>query len=274
MPTDFAHNLRLLCGFYKSIAEVCRRVGINRPQFNRYLSGRYRPGGHTLRRLCAFFGVEEHEILLPHAAFERLVQRRPPPAEERPAPADSGPAGPHLAHLRTLGAGPGLDRFLGSYLETYLSMACPGKVLRTLVTLRREGDGVYYQRTERFPDDSLGQTFHGVYLGTVHLLTDRIFLNDYETLTGLEMTQTILFPSFKNRVSRLNGLRLGVSGSEERMPCCARVVYEYLGPRVGARRALRLCGLFDVEDPRIDAATRRAITNDMAPSEWHFRARF
>ena len=70
------------------------------------------------------------------------------------------------------------------------------------------------------------------------------------------------------------GLRLGVSGSEERMPCCARVVYEYLGPRVGARRALRLCGLFDVEDPRIDAATRRAITNDMAPSEWHFRARF
>lgn len=272
MNEDFAHNLRLLCSFYKSIAEVCRRLDINRPQFNRYLSGRYRPGGHTLRRLCAFFGVEEHEILLPGAQFERLVQSRP----QHPAPVVETVATPeatHLAHLRNLGSS-GLDRFLGSYFETYLSMACPGKILRTLVTLQRDGDRVHYQRTERLSEHDHGKTYHGVYLGLVHLLTDRIFLNDYETLTGLEMTQTILFPSFKNRVSRLSGLKLGVSGSGERMPCCARVVYEHLGQQVSLRRALRLCGLYDADDPRIDEATRRAITNDMAPGEWHFRARF
>lgn len=273
MNEDFARNLRLLCSYYKSIAEVCRRLGINRPQFNRYLSGRYRPGGHTLRRLCAFFGVEEHEILLPSAQFERLVQLRPLPADEAPAVVESGPEAAHLAHLRAIGS-VGLDRFLGSYFETYLSMACPGKILRTLVTLRRDGDSVHYQRTERMPDDTLGKTYHGVYLGVVHLLTDRIFLNDYETLTGLEMTQTILFPSFKNRVSRLSGLKLGVSGSGERMPCCTRVVYEYLGNTVSVRRALRLCGLYDIDDARIDEATRRAITNDMAPGDWHFRARY
>lgn len=270
---DFARNLRLLCSFYKSIAEVCRRLDLNRPQFNRYLSGKHRPGGHTLRRLCHFFGVEEHEILQPSAQFERLVQLRPPPAE-RPAVAEETPGAAHLNHLRHLGAGAGLDRFLGSYFETYLSMASPGQILRTLVTLRRDGDSVYYQRTERFPDPAVGKTFHGVYLGAVHLLTDRIFLNDYETLTGLEMTQTILFPSFKNRVSRLSGLRLGVSGTEDRTPCCTRVVYEYLGPQVNPRRALRLCGLFGLNDPRIDPLTRRAITNDIAPGEWHFRARF
>lgn len=270
---DFARNLRLLCSFYKSIAEVCRRLELNRPQFNRYLSGRHRPGGHTLRRLCHFFGVEEHEILLPSAQFERLVQLRPP-AVERPSATTDTPAAAHLNHLRGLGSGAGLDRFLGSYFETYLSMASPGQILRTLVTLRRDGDSVYYQRTERFPDPALGKTFHGVYLGVVHLLTDRIFLNDYETLTGLEMTQTILFPSFKNRVSRLSGLRLGVSGTEERMPCCTRVVYEYLGPQVSPRRALRLCGLYAMDDPRIDEATRRAITNDTSASDWHFKARY
>ena len=97
---------------------------------------------------------------------------------------------------------------------------------------------------------------------------------DYETLTGLEMTQTILFPSFKNRVTRLTGLKLGVSGSGERMPCCARVVYEYLGHTIEVRRALRLCGLYELDDERVDEATRRAVTNDIAPGEWHFRARY
>ena len=88
------------------------------------------------------------------------------------------------------------------------------------------------------------------------------------------MTQTILFPSFKNRVTRLTGLKLGVSGSGERMPCCARVVYEYLGPAIDVRRALRLCGLYDLDDARVDEATRRAVMNDIAAGEWHLRARF
>ena len=81
------------------------------------------------------------------------------------------------------------------------------------------------RRTERLVERPREKACHGVYLGLAHFLTDRIFLTDYESLTGLEMTQTILFPSFKNRVTRLTGLKLGVSGSGERMPCCARVAH-------------------------------------------------
>ena len=33
LPVNLAH----LCGYYPSIAEVCRRLRINRQQFNRYL---------------------------------------------------------------------------------------------------------------------------------------------------------------------------------------------------------------------------------------------
>ncbi|HAY09988.1 MAG TPA: transcriptional regulator, partial [Thauera sp.] len=65
----------------------------------------------------------------------------------------------------------------------------------------------------------------------------------------------------------------GVSGSGERMPCCARVVYEYLGQAIEVRRALRLCGLYPLDDTRVDEATRRAVANDIAAGEWHFRAR-
>lgn len=272
MHDDLARNLRLLCSFYPSIAEVCRRLDINRSQFNRYLSGRFQPGASGLRRLCDFFGVEPHEMVLPSAQFERLVQVRPRLGGSTTVTADD-PLHAPLSQLRAQ-AGAGLDRFLGHYFETYLSMACPGRVLRTLVVLRRQGDRVVYQRTERMAEHPGDPTSHGIYHGVAHLLTDRIFLNDLEMLTGLEMTQTILFPSFKNRITRLTGLRLGVSGSGERMPCCTRVVYEYLGPRIDVRRALRLCGLYAPDDPRLDALTRQAIGNDIAPGEWHLRARF
>lgn len=270
MHEDFARNLRLLCSYYRSIAEVCRRLEVNRPQFNRYLSGRYRPSTNTLRRFCDFFGVEEHEILLPSAQFERLVQVRP----RRGEPNDAGaPELAHFSHLREIGTA-GLDKYLGYYFETYMSMACPGKILRTLVCLLRDGERICYRRTERLIEHPHEKPCHGVYLGMAHMLGDRIFLNDYESLTGLEMTQTILFPSFKNRVSRLTGLKLGASGSGERMPCCARVVYEYLGQTISVRSALRLCGLYASDDPRIDEATRSAVVNDIAPGEWHLRARF
>lgn len=54
MHDDFVANLRLLCSYYPSIAEVCRRLTINRAQFNRYLSGRYRPSHAALQRICHF----------------------------------------------------------------------------------------------------------------------------------------------------------------------------------------------------------------------------
>ncbi|UTW11650.1 helix-turn-helix transcriptional regulator [Marinobacterium rhizophilum] len=269
MSEDFSRNLRLLCSYYKSIAEVCRKLEINRPQFNRYLSGRYKPSASTLRRFCEFFGVDEHEILLPHSQFERLVRVRPRGRIDAPAQVESE----HLARLAGLGNA-GLERYLGYYFEYYLSMARPGQLLRTLVCLEQRGEQVYYQRTERMEAHPGDRPSHNRYLGMAYFLTDRIFMVDYESLNSHEMTQTILFPSFKNRISRLTGLKIGVSDNSERMPCCARVLFEYLGPEVSVRKALALCGVYALDSPQIDASIRDAVQNDMSPGEWHFRARY
>jgi transcriptional regulator with XRE-family HTH domain len=270
MNEDFTRNLRLLCSYYKSIAEVCRRLDINRPQFNRYLNGRYKPSASTLRSFCEFFGVEEHEIMLPHSQFARLIQVRPQSrASEVPAKPEAGP----LAQLGAQGL-QGLERYLGYYFEYYLSMARPGKLLRTLVCLERRGDQVYYQRTERMEVRPGERPNHNRYLGMAYFLTDRIFMVDYESLNSHEMTQTILFPSFKNRISRLSGLKLGVSDNSERMPCCARVLFEYLGPEVQVRKALALCGVYELDSPQIDESVLQAVRNDLGEHEWHFRARY
>lgn len=269
MNDDFCRNLRMLCSYYRSIADVCRKLGLNRPQFNRYLSGKAKPSANTMRRMCDFFGVEEHEILMPYEQFQRLIQVRPQPSVVA-SPLQSSES-EHLQRLRQFSAST-VDRYLGYYFEYYFSMACPGKVLRTLVCIEKQGEGVYYQRTERLREVKGGPVCHGRYVGVVNFLSDRIFMSDYETITGNEMTQTILFPSFKNRITRLSGLRIGVSGSGERMPCCARVVFEYLGESINLKRALRMCGLYEPNDSSIGASLRDALTNRMDERDWHFRA--
>lgn len=270
MHQDLAQNLRLLCSYYKSIAEVCRRLGLNRPQFNRYLSGQHKPSANTLRRLCEFFGVDEAEMLLPHGQFQRVVQVRPRARLQAEPEEDVVQESLRLLDHETRSD---VGRYLGYYYEYYQSMSSPGKVLQNLVCLERRGNRVLFQRTERMRATHTEPPCHNRYQGVAYLLTDRLFLVDYETLNRHEITQTILFPSFRNRVTRLTGLKIGVSDNSERMPCCARVLYEYLGPKVFVRKALANCGLHDLDSDQIDPSIREAVRNDMAPDEYLFRAR-
>ncbi|QLE98729.1 helix-turn-helix transcriptional regulator [Neptunomonas phycophila] len=269
MYQDLSSNLKLLCSYYDSIAQVCRELDINRSQFNRYLTGRYKPSASTLRKLCDFFGVEEYELMLPAPQFARLIQVRPRPSAE---PVASRIENEHLALLHKA-SGTQMDKYLGFYFEYYLSMAVPGKILRNLICIEKQNDGVFYQRTERLRESATDPAYHSKYLGVVVFLTDRIFMADYESLATNEVTETILIPSYKNRINRLNGLRLGVPANGVRTPSCTRVVMEYLGAQVDVRKALGLCGLYHLDDKAIDDSIREAVKNDMQPGEWHFRAR-
>lgn len=61
----FGANLRLLSESYPSIAELSRQLGINRTQFNRYLSGESFPRPDILARICAFFELDARIMLEP-----------------------------------------------------------------------------------------------------------------------------------------------------------------------------------------------------------------
>ncbi|MEM7294984.1 MAG: helix-turn-helix transcriptional regulator, partial [Pseudomonadota bacterium] len=86
---DFSRNLQLLCSYGKSVADICRRAGINRTQFNRYLVGSTQPSLSTLRKLCDFFGLEDHEIFLDHDEFREIVKLRPPRLQASESPLSS-----------------------------------------------------------------------------------------------------------------------------------------------------------------------------------------
>lgn len=61
----FGANLRILSSGYASISKLCRDLGINRTQFNRYLSGESFPRPDVLHRICSFFRVDARILLEP-----------------------------------------------------------------------------------------------------------------------------------------------------------------------------------------------------------------
>ena len=61
----FGANLRVLCKDAASISALCRNLGINRTQFNRYLAGESFPRPDVLHRICGHFGVDARILLEP-----------------------------------------------------------------------------------------------------------------------------------------------------------------------------------------------------------------
>jgi hypothetical protein len=276
----FAANLRLACSYFPSVSVVCRRLELNRTQFNRYLAGTSRPTPHTLRRMGDFFGLEPHEWWLPHSQFAQLLSIRPHAGTAAEAADDSeAPApdrGDHLGALAQMArsSASALDRYLGAWFEYYHSMSNPGRVLKSLLWLYRHDSGVRYVRMERLaPPGRTAGVERCRYVGVALLVNERIFLIDSEQFTGNELTQTILLPSYKNRLGRLGGLKLGVSAGSGREPSAARTVLEALGQRIDMRRALRQCGLHEPGHAGLDTDILRRIDNRDCGSDWHFVGR-
>jgi len=267
--SDLGRNLRFLCSYYRSVSEVCRRLKINRQQFNRYLEGESRPSPHNLRRICDFFGLEEYELLYPADKLRALVEVKGVLRHTTGEPF-------YVAQIEALlrDADPGVERYYGHYFKYYYSFSYPGKILKALVVIS-ERDGVpCHKCVERLVERPrpAGRAFVFKYLGVVALLKQRIFMIDREQLTGNEISQTILYPSFKNKVDRLTGLIVGTSGGTFREPLCSRVVLERLERGVHLKKALRSCGLYAPDAPEIGEEIRRSIRNRIEEGEFHLRA--
>ncbi len=78
---NLARNLRQYCQSKGSISKVCRELGINKQQFNRYLTGSTVPNETTLKKLCTYFKISEYELfaisktndLTKHIHLQRLL---------------------------------------------------------------------------------------------------------------------------------------------------------------------------------------------------------
>ncbi len=67
----FGANLQRLSQAYPSRSELARQLGINRTQFNRYLSGESFPRPDILDRICTFFNVDARILLEPLQSLQQ-----------------------------------------------------------------------------------------------------------------------------------------------------------------------------------------------------------
>ncbi|MFC6489213.1 helix-turn-helix domain-containing protein [Nitratireductor sp. GCM10026969] len=249
MEQDFIQNLRLLCSYHRSITEVTRKLGMNRQQFMKYLGGGSFPSNSNLRRICDFFGVDEYEILMPHERFREIVRLRPTTREM----ATDLPAAAHQVMRQAMAQHTQLARYCGYYYKYFYSFSTPSFILRSLVCVYQDEKLTLYKTIELLsrPEQRDANSDLFKYRGVILPIGDRLHMIDHESVLGNEMSQTILYPPYRNRVSALIGLMMGITATEAHQPVAARVVLDYLGRRVDRRKAIAGCGLFEQDAPEI-----------------------
>ena len=268
---DYCANLQFCCDHYRSVSEVCRRLKVNRQQFNRYLAGSTVPSRHNHRRISNFFGLEEHELLMPREAFaatfaQRAVARQPLATLDR-----------HAALLRgaSQSGSRDLHDYTGFYFKYFYSYLGNGRIKRELAHWYYDGDTFVSSVKQRFTgEDEDGEvslrfmTFRGL----VGACGDRLTAIDVQRGGEREMSMMILYPK-RRLLRRLYGMTIGVSHGSARAIGAARVVMDFLGTKVDVRAALDALGTFDADDPSVPEPIRRAVKNEIRPDETLFLAR-
>lgn len=262
MTDPFPANLAFACSLFPSIAHVCRRLGINRQQFNKYLAGQVRPSRHNMRRICDFVGVTESELLLEECRFADLLSLRRDRRNDIAMPPYV-----HMVERLTRLSG-NLDRYVGYYYRYFYAFSYPGKIIRSFAVLW-ERDGRYFWKNVERQVHQNGQAAEvSKYDGMAFFLGERIMVVEHETLLASSITEMMLYPSYRSSVDYLVGMQTGGPLKRGRMPSASTVMLEYLGHQVDLRRALARCGTFDPTD--LDHRTVALVENRIPPGSWVF----
>lgn len=255
MTTDLSKNLRKLCAERGSIAQICREIGLNRQQFNRYLSGAGAPSAHNLFRIARYFGVPEADLLAP----ENTSGAPPPkPAQVR------APLGVFATAFADQAAR--MRRYLGFYHAHFCTPSWEGQVLRSLVRLY-EQDGFVASRTFE-QAVSVDETIHQKvrYNGLAAYRGNCLYVVESENYNDGGVVETILSPAPRQQVNYLRGMTLGLAWRPRVTPYSSRVIWKRLDERVSAREALKDCGRFPIDSTKLDLTARTFLRSGLAKS--------
>ena len=254
----FAANLRLLCDRQGSISQVCRRAGINRQQFNKYLSGRHMPSSGNVRVIANHFGIGPDLLFSEHEHFRALVEgnyfdlldhlRRAPQVTrflDTVAVANKSDAG----------------EFVGCYDRYQYSSIYARKILRSAFCIYRNGDFLNHYYIERFPsyDNPAKAEYIFKYHGFSFPIDDRMFCIDFESVQRNELTFGIFSSVQRNSKRFMFGVVSGVAATMFRQPFATRAVLHYRRPGLLSRAELNATSTLDMNDPTIPTEARQYL---------------
>jgi transcriptional regulator with XRE-family HTH domain len=165
----FAANLRRFCAEYGTIADVCRGIGINRQQFNKYLAERSIPNAITLRRICTFLNISEQSLFVDDRGITRASEILPVMPRRGPLGFFQFASKNYDFEVRDLPC--------GNY-ECFMPLPnAPGMLVRSLVRVTQTGRQKEFVRLTRFPssDRSSKPLARGRHKGVVFANNSEIY---------------------------------------------------------------------------------------------------
>lgn len=250
LMTDFAKNLRHVCAEKVSIAQICREIGLNPQQFNRYTSGAGMPSAHNMRRICLYFDLSEQDLFKDNATFQMLRgQSNKATAPRRKDPFARAFPG-DLGRLRS---------FVGAYNIHFLSPSWPDNVMIGATFLDEYAGQIMTRTIERGlgPDREALQRTR--YDGKASYHGSRIFVVEFENDQESSLTETILYPAHRQQRTYLRGMTMGISWRPRRTPYASRAIWKRADPTASANDVLRRCGVYPINHKIIDPTVRNFL---------------
>lgn len=264
--TTLSKNLRFAASSFSSVAEICRRSGINRQQFNKYLSGQHRPSHRVLVKLSRFFSIEERDLFMKEDEFERFYE-----GVESDITWDLRSSNEFIKFgaLARMSASL-LSPYYGVYYRYHNSSIYKGKVLRSVLCIFEKNGLAQHVCIERFPatDGKRKSQYLFRYHGLCVFLGDRMFLVDSERIQKNEMTFSILTPSHRNTIRLLYGLISGVAATSFRQPFATRMALDFQARGMITKKHLKNATVLDPGDNSIPPELRVYLANPAEITVW------
>lgn len=257
----FSANLRRLCDQQGSITQVCRKMRINRQQFNKYLAGRHMPSTANIKAIADHFGVSPDVLFAPEEEFRILID------------GDFFDTFNRLRGLRevinfltTAMSMPEStqDSLLGVYDRYHFSSIYPRRILRASLCIYPGPDLLHHVYLERFPnpDDRTKTAYKFKYHGFVLPIEGRVFTVDFESSQCNELTFGIYSPVQRNAKSLLLGITSGIAATMYRQPFSTRIALHYRRPGLLTRADIARATALDFNDASIPSEVREYLGNE------------
>jgi transcriptional regulator with XRE-family HTH domain len=242
----FATNLRRFSDAKGSVALVCRETGINRQQFNRYLSGQSLPGKRLLNVLTKYFDASEAQF------FEN--------ASDKPvALLDSISVFSRNFHNKYKYNNPSmlLDGFYFIYHPTRNDIDYFNRGL-VLISKNETNLTFTFYATSRNSDMPSRYVSHYRYDG---------FVTETDSVASLfGLSKYVPGSSYLMLASRMSAseprLLTGLSlSARPKDSICTRYIMEYANDPMPLRKMMRMCGTSRISDAKLDPAIGGFLKN-------------
>jgi transcriptional regulator with XRE-family HTH domain len=232
---NLAANLRRLIQRHASVSAVCRELGINRTQFERYLQGRAVPNKATARLICDYFKIDEDELY-----------REPAAAAAR----DDGHASLRQTLYENMVRPPSPAIAGGTYFTYFSVPGRPDLLMRSVTFVRREAELVTFRRVTRWApgDGQGGARIPGNHYGVAISRLNWICFNGVNRRQTSEASiVAVQWAPISEPVLVGNAFILTGSG-----PACVSVIMRQDVTRISMRRAMQMAHIVRLDDPGVD----------------------